>query len=177
LVSVLLSLTDQGPDDDSRREQLHPGRQTARAVPAVYAVGGEELATTRPRQSEHVLEVGRRRHCPANHRRVERPPRKREQTEQGEAGTDLEPARGDVPVRQPVAREVQKWTDRERAETRARGGTARRAGGDVERDDHRVRVAALQLLGRRLTRHLEGERVSLGSTNPDLGAGGRRQIL
>jgi hypothetical protein len=82
-----------------------------------------------------MLDVGSRRGDGADDRAVEGAARRRDQAEEREARGDLEPARAEVPVRDPVAEEVR---DRSR-DCGAASGAARRsergARRDVQRDD------------------------------------------
>jgi len=98
--------SEQAADDRAGGDELEPAGQPACAVPAADPVRREELAPARPRQRQDMLEVGCGRGAAADHGRVERTARGREQPEQREPGPDLEAARADVAVRDAVAEEV-----------------------------------------------------------------------
>src|SRR5438093_2690631 len=53
----LLSWDEQQRDDQTSGDQLRAGRDPARAVPALDAMRGEELATAGSREGQDVLEV------------------------------------------------------------------------------------------------------------------------
>jgi hypothetical protein len=97
---------EQTSYDRAGGQELEPVRQAAVLVPAADAVGRKELAAARPGQREHVLEVGSRGGDRSDDRTVGRTARDGDETEQREPGCDLEAARADVPVRDPVAEEV-----------------------------------------------------------------------
>jgi hypothetical protein len=106
-------------------------------MPAAVAV--EELEAARAQEREDVLEVGCGARSGAERRRVERAAARGEENEAGETAADLEAARADVSVRQPIAREVKDRAQQERREPRPTGGTGRGARRHVKRDDHGYR--------------------------------------
>ena len=73
---------------------------------------------------------------------IERSAHSTEEQHAGDARTDLEAAVGDVLVRDPIAREVKKQPERQRAEPRARERAAGRARRDVEGDDQAATLAS-----------------------------------
>jgi deazaflavin-dependent oxidoreductase (nitroreductase family) len=83
-----------------------------------------------------VLEVGRRRSDAADERRREGARRPGHSSEQEDAGADLEAARGDVPVRDPVAERVEEQAEDECPPPRPGEGARRGAAPHVHRDDH-----------------------------------------
>jgi hypothetical protein len=74
----------------------------------------EELAAVRAQEGQDVLEVGCGARPGAERRRIERPAARGEEDETGETAADLEAARADVLVRQPIAREVKDRAEQER---------------------------------------------------------------
>ena len=93
----------------------------------------------RAQEGQDVLEVGCGARPGADRRRIERAAACGEEDEARETAADLEAARADVLVRQPIAREMEDRAQQERTEARAAGGTGRSARRDVERDDHNYR--------------------------------------
>jgi hypothetical protein len=67
----------------------------------------EELAAARAQEWEDVLEVGCGARPGAERSRIKRAPARGEKDEARETAADLEAARADVLVRQPIAREVE----------------------------------------------------------------------
>jgi len=106
-------------------------------VPASAAV--EELAAARAQEREDVLEVGCGARPSAERCRIERAAARGEEDEACETAADLEAARADILVRQPIAREVEDRAKQERRESRPAGGTGRGARRHVKRDDHGYR--------------------------------------
>jgi hypothetical protein len=99
----------------------------------------EELAAARAQEREDVLEVGCGARSGAERCRIERAAACGEEDEARETAADLEAARADVLVRQPIAREVEDRAQQERRESRPTGGTGRAARCHVKRDDHGYR--------------------------------------
>jgi hypothetical protein len=106
-------------------------------VPASAAV--EELPAAWAQEREDVLEVGCGARPSAERCRIERAAAGGEEDEAHETAADLEAARADVLVRQPIAREVEDRAKQERRESRPAGGTGRGARRHVKRDDHGYR--------------------------------------
>jgi hypothetical protein len=81
----------------------------------------EELAAARAQEREDVLEVGCGARPGAERCRIERAAARSQEDEARETATDLEAARADVLVRQPIAREVEDRAQQERRESRPAG--------------------------------------------------------
>src|SRR6266702_1286966 len=96
----------------------------------------EELAAMRAQEGQDVLEVGCGARPGAERRRIERAAACGEEDEARETAADLEAARADVLVRQPIAREVKDRAQQERPDARPAGGTGRGARRYVKGDDH-----------------------------------------
>ena len=92
-------------------------------MPASAAV--EELAAARAQEREDVLEVGCGAGRGAEGRRMGRATARGEEDEGRETAADLEAARADVLVRQPIAREMKDRTEQDRREPRPGGGAGR----------------------------------------------------
>jgi hypothetical protein len=103
-------------------------------VPASAAV--EEFAAARAQERQDVLEVGCGARRGAERRRIERATARGEEDEARETAADLEAARADVLVRQPIAREMKDRAEQDRREPRPAGGAGRGARRHVKRDDH-----------------------------------------
>ena len=99
-------------------------------------MAGKELSPAGSGQSDDMLEIRRSRGHGSDRRRVKGPTNHGEGEDTKGSARHLEPTRGDVLVRHPVAEEVQNWPDDEGADTRPRERTAERTGGHVHRDDH-----------------------------------------
>src|SRR2546423_12444247 len=69
-MSALLLPQDESADDNERDRELHRRRDAAALVPAVQAVGGEELRPVVAGTGEGVLEVGGGREGGADDGRV-----------------------------------------------------------------------------------------------------------
>ena len=95
----------------------------------------EELASTRPRQPDHVLQVRRRRRDRADRGGVERAADDHERQGAEDAAAHLEALRVDVLVRDAVAEEVKERPERRRGERGANKRAADGSRGKVERDD------------------------------------------
>ena len=125
------------PGQYAREEELEPRRQSACPVPAVEAVAREELAAAGARQAKHVFDVRRRGRCRADRRRVEHASSQRHEQQQCNAASQLEPPRGDVPVRDAVAHQMCEQAEPHRRALRPRHGADGRPARDVQADDHR----------------------------------------
>lgn len=106
-------------------------------MPASAAV--EELAAARAQEREDVLEVGCGTGRGAEGRRIDRATARGEEDEGRETAADLEAARADVLVGQPIAREMKDRTEHDRREPRPGGGARRGTRRHVKRDDHSYR--------------------------------------
>jgi hypothetical protein len=104
-------------------------------------MAGEELAPARPREANDVLEVRRGGGERAAYGRIERSAHRGEEQDRSDARADLEPAVGDVLVRQPIAREVEQQPERQRAESRVDERATERAGGDVQGNNQAATLA------------------------------------
>jgi len=124
---------EQEPHDRTREYELRFGRH-ADAVAAAAAMKDLLPARTEPRKE--VLEVGQRRRGAAEHCRIEGATPRREQPERDEAAADLEAPVGNILVRDAITCHVEGWAQEHREPTRADDGSHRRAGGDVQRNDH-----------------------------------------
>jgi hypothetical protein len=102
-------------------------------MPAAPTV--EELAPARTRQPQDVLDVRQRGGERAESRGIEGAAPCDEKTQADEPASDLEAPRRDVPVRDPVAREVEKRPEQERRPSGTRGSAGQSAGRDVKRSD------------------------------------------
>ena len=125
------------------REQLDPRAHAARAVPAGEAMRRKELAAARPRQPQHVLQVGGGGRDGAQRRARERPVADRESEHADDAGGDLEAARLEVLVRHGIRQPVRNQTDEHGGASRRGHRADQRARGDVGRDDHAGAVPPL----------------------------------
>jgi hypothetical protein len=125
---------DERAEYRAGQQELQVCWEAPRAVPASAAV--EELAAARAQEREDVLEVGCGARSGAERCRIERAAACGEEDEARETAADLEAARADVLVRQPIAREVEDRAQQERRESRPTGGTGRCARRHVKRDDH-----------------------------------------
>ena len=83
-----------------------------------------------------MLEVRRRARCGAKCRRIERASPRGKKEDPREAAADLESMRAEVPVRKPVARDVESRPKKECGEPRAAGGSSRSACRHVEGNYH-----------------------------------------
>jgi hypothetical protein len=128
---------DERAEYRAGQQELQVCWEAPRAVPASAAV--EELAAARAQEREDVLEVGCGARSGAERCRIERAAACGEEDEARETAADLEAARADVLVRQPIAREVEDRAQQERRESRPTGGTGRAARCHVKRDDHGYR--------------------------------------
>jgi hypothetical protein len=122
-------------NEETREEELDRRRKTAAPVPATQAMTREELAPAGPRETKEVLEVWRRSSKRAGHRGIERSAHRGEDQDCGDARADLEAAVGDVTVRHPIADEVEKQSEWQRAEPRADERAAGSTGRNVKGDD------------------------------------------
>jgi hypothetical protein len=102
-------------------------------VPAVVV---EEFPSARAQEWEDVLEVGRGACCSAKCRRVEQAASRSEEEDARESASDLEPTRPEVSVRNAVAGDMEKRSQKESREPRAAGGAGGSACRNVEDDDH-----------------------------------------
>ena len=82
-------------------------------MPASAAV--EEFGAARAQEREDVLEVGCGARRGAEGRRIDRATARGEEDEARETAADLEAARADVLVRQPIAREMKDRTEQDAA--------------------------------------------------------------
>ena len=128
------SRCDERGENRAGQQELQVCWEAPRAVPASAAV--EELATARAQEREDVLEVGCGARPGAERRRVERAAARGEEDEARETAADLEAARAEVLVGQPIAREVKDRAQQESRDPRPAGGTGRGARRHVKRDDH-----------------------------------------
>jgi hypothetical protein len=128
---------DERAEYRAGQQELQVCWKAPRTVPASAAV--EELAAARAQEREDVLEVGCGARSGAERCRIERAAACGEEDEARETAADLEAARADVLVRQPIAREVEDRAQQERRESRPAGGTGRGARRHVKRDDHGYR--------------------------------------
>jgi len=87
-----------------------------------------------------VLEIRCGARYRAQRRRIQCAASRGKKRKADEAATDLEPARADVFVRNPVTRKVQDRPEQKRRKPRAAGGPGGGARGDMEGDDHVPRV-------------------------------------
>jgi hypothetical protein len=90
----------------------------------------KQLASTGPQRREDVLEIGCGARCPAERGRIECTASSGKKRKTDEAAADLEPARGDVFVWDPVTCEVQDRPQKKRGKPRAASGP----GGGARRD-------------------------------------------
>jgi hypothetical protein len=81
-------------------------------------VAGEELATARPREANEVLEVRTGSRDRAGDSGIKWSAHRGQEQDSGDARADLEAAVGDVPLRDPIAREVKEQPERQGAEPR-----------------------------------------------------------
>src|SRR5439155_25405583 len=125
---------DERAENRAGKEELQVCWEAPGAVPASASV--EELAAARAQEGEDVLELGCGARPGAERRRIWRAAARGEEDDARETAADLEAARVDVFVRQPVAREVKNRAQQERCESRPADGTGRGARGHVKRDDH-----------------------------------------
>ena len=125
---------DERAENRAGQQELQICGEAPRAVPASAAV--EEFAAARAQEREDVLEVGCGARRGAERRRIERATARGEEDEARETAADLEAARADVLVRQPIAREMKDRTEQDRREPRPAGGAGRGARRHVKRDDH-----------------------------------------
>jgi hypothetical protein len=129
-------------NEETREEELDRRRKTAAPVPATQAMTREELAPAGPRETKEVLEVWRRSSKRAGHRGIERAAHRGEEQDCGDARADLEAAVGDVTVRHPIADEVEKQSEWQRAEPRADERAAGSTGRNVKGDDQAASLAS-----------------------------------
>ncbi len=106
-------LRDEDAHDRSSEHELHVRRERAGPMPAPATV--EQLSAAGSECRKDVLEIGRRRRQPAERRAVERPASCRQQTEARDSARDLEAAAGDVLMGDPVAQEMRRRTEQQRA--------------------------------------------------------------
>jgi hypothetical protein len=99
----------------------------------------EELAAARAQEREDVLEVGCGARRGAERPRIDRATARGEEDEARETAADLEAARADVLVGQPIAHEMKDRTEHDRREPRPGGGACRGTRRHVKRDDHSYR--------------------------------------
>jgi hypothetical protein len=99
----------------------------------------EELAATRAQERQDVLKVRCGARPGAERCGIERATARGEEDEAHEPAPDLEAARADVLVREPISREVEDRAQQERRESRPAGGTGRGARRHVKRNDHGYR--------------------------------------
>jgi hypothetical protein len=128
---------DERAENRAGQQELQICGEAPRAVPASAAV--EEFAAARAQERQDVLEVGCGARRGAERRRIERATARGEEDEARETAADLEAARADVLVRQPIAREMKDRTEQDRRESRPAGGAGRGARRHVKRDDHDYR--------------------------------------
>jgi hypothetical protein len=116
---------DERAENRTGQQKLQVCWEAPRAVPASAAV--EELAAVWAQEGQDVLEVGCGARSGAERRRIERAAACGEEDEARETAADLEAARADVFVRQPITREVKDRAQQERRDPRATRGTGRGA--------------------------------------------------
>ena len=107
---------DERAENRAGQQELQICGEAARAVPASAAV--EEFAAARAQERQDVLEVGCGARRGAERRRIERATARGEEDEARETAADLEAARADVLVRQPIAREMKDRAEHDRREPR-----------------------------------------------------------
>ena len=117
-------------------------------MPAADPMARKQLSAARLGKRQDVLEVRRRGGERPDRRGRERPVANRERGEDGSTASDLERARSDVHMRNPVAERVEHRSDRHGGAARPAGSAGRRPGRDVERDDHRDSVQQMRLVVR-----------------------------
>ena len=103
-------------------------------MPSARAV--KELAAVQTQPRNDVLEIGRARGGRPERGRIERPAAEREQSQPNNAASDLEATIGDVVVRYPVTRQVQRRPQSQRSDPRAGQRSERTARRNMKRDDH-----------------------------------------
>jgi hypothetical protein len=112
-------------------------------VPGREAVTRKELAPARTWPTKEVLEVWRRSSERAGHRRIERSTQRSEEQDCSDARADLEAPVGDVTVRHPIAEEVEKQSEWQRAEPRTDEHAAGSTGRNVKGDDQGCELSLL----------------------------------
>ena len=128
---------DERAENRAGQQELQICGEAPRAVPASAAV--EEFAAARAQERQDVLEVGCGARRGAERRRIERATARGEEDEARETAADLEAARADVLVRQPIAREMKDRTEQDRRDPRPAGGAGSGARRHMKRDDHDYR--------------------------------------
>ena len=123
------------PEQDPRNQQLGFDSQAAGPVPARDPMAREELAPSRPRKPDGVLEIRRRRRHGADRGRIERAAHQGQGESAQDAAAHLEAERVDVFVRHAVSEEMQDRPEDCRGDRRADECAAHGARGKVERDD------------------------------------------
>ena len=121
-------------DDRARQDELNVRTEAAGTMPAAPAV--KELAAVRTQPRKDVLEIGRGSRCGPKRGRIEQSTAEREQRQTEKAAANLEATIGDVLVRHPITGQMQRRTQAESGEPRARQRTQRSTGRDMNRDDH-----------------------------------------
>src|SRR2546423_6998627 len=106
-MSALLLPQDESADDNERDRELHRRRDAAALVPAVQAVGGEELRPVMAGTGKDVLEVGGGREGGADDGRIREAAAGRERSEEREAEARLQLERLEVLGRDRVAGRMQ----------------------------------------------------------------------
>ena len=121
---------DERAENRAGQQELQICGEAPRAVPASAAV--EEFAAARAQERQDVFEVGCGARRGAERRRIERATARGEEDEARETAADLEAARADVLVRQPIACEVKDRAQQERRDPRPTRGTGRGARRNVK---------------------------------------------
>ena len=94
----------EAAEDRPRKKKLEAGRQTPRAMPATVV---KELFPTWADRRHDMLEIGHRRREPAERRGVEEAAPHNKHAKGSNTASNLEPAVGDVFVREAIRRQVQ----------------------------------------------------------------------
>ena len=94
----------EAAEDRPRKKKLEAGRQTPRAMPATVV---KELFPTWADRRHDMLEIGHRRREPAERRGVKEAAPHNEHAKGSNTASNLEPAVGDVFVREAIRRQVQ----------------------------------------------------------------------
>jgi hypothetical protein len=105
----------------------------------------KELPTARTQKGEDVLEVRSGACRSAKRRRIEWAPPRGEEKDARDTAAEFETSRMEVPMRQPIAREVEHWPEEERRESRPARRASRSARRHMERDDHSCRLEQVRV--------------------------------